>query len=503
LIFRRGIKSITISGESIDRYILAAAAVWSLVFAAAWWHENGHTMRLPVEQALSEARASYYKDVAYRVWASRQGGVYAPATALTPPNEYLSPEMAPERDIATPSGRRLTLVNPAYMTRQVHELARELYAHQGHITSLNPIRPANRADAWETAALLEFERGVQEKFQVIDGPGGRSLRLMRPFITEKSCLRCHASQGYKEGDIRGGISVTIPMAAFDAAAGSRKLHTGLFFLLIWACGLAGLLLLGRRLREYRRQRQTAEEQLERANAILREKQRELEDYLYITTHDLRTPLVNISGFCRLLSESAAAAGGEEERRALAGQAESFIQGSVRRMDELLASLLRMARLGRGERKPQRVDMNALVAGLAAGMKPGLDDAGAEVSVSRLPACLADPGQVEHVLANLLDNALKYRSPARPLRVNISGRTGEGKAVYTVSDNGRGVPPGELEKIWQLFYRADPAGSPPGEGIGLAMARKLAALNGGSLKAAQNAEGGLDFILELPAEAEDD
>ena len=113
-----------------------------------------------LELARNEANLSFEKDLAYRLWAAKHGGVYVPATPESPPNPYLS--QVPERDIQTPSGRALTLVNPAYMTRQVHELTAQLYGSRGHLTSLKPLRPENAPDAWETKALEAFEGGRAE-----------------------------------------------------------------------------------------------------------------------------------------------------------------------------------------------------------------------------------------------------------------------------------------------------------------------------------------------------
>ncbi len=162
--------------------------------------------------AKGEANGSFEKDLAYRRWATRQGGVYVPMTKETPPNPYLSHVL--ERDIVTPSGKKLTLMNPAYITRQVHELSAEQFGYLGHITSLNPIRPENAPDPWENEALKAFELGEIEVSSLEIIKGAPYLRFMRPMITEKLCLKCHADQGYKVGDIRGGISFSIPLNPF-------------------------------------------------------------------------------------------------------------------------------------------------------------------------------------------------------------------------------------------------------------------------------------------------
>lgn len=129
------------------------------------------------------------------------------------PNKYLH---GPMRDLVVDDEITLTKINPAYMTRQIAEIAaRETDGVQFHITSLMPIRPENEATEWEKEWLGNFEQGVPEQwtFMVVDGQS--SFRYMAPLKTEKACLQCHEKQGYKEGDVCGGISVTLPYFSQD------------------------------------------------------------------------------------------------------------------------------------------------------------------------------------------------------------------------------------------------------------------------------------------------
>ena len=209
--------------NSIRRYAAIFAVFWTVavVGSFAWLYHQEKNNILEITRA--EARATYEKDTLYRRWATRQGGVYVLVNESSPPSPYLS--HAQDRDITTPSGKHLTLVNPAYMTRQVFELAdRQNNLVRGHITSLKPIRPENAPDAWESEALRSFERGVKEVSEVQVINGLEYMRLMRPFVTEPGCLKCHASQGYKVGDIRGGVSASVPLAMHARLA--RKTITG-------------------------------------------------------------------------------------------------------------------------------------------------------------------------------------------------------------------------------------------------------------------------------------
>ena len=188
--------------------------------------------------AKKEAYKGVEKDVMYRAWATEHGGVYVPLTGKTLPNPYL--QNVPERDVVTPSKRILTLMNPAYMTREVLELSSKRLGLSGHITSLNPIRKENEADEWETTALKSFEKGQKEFAGVNIIIQKKYFRYMAPLITEKNCLKCHEKQGYKVGDIRGGISSTVPWNSYDESITRQTTKAVASFGILWLLGLIGI-----------------------------------------------------------------------------------------------------------------------------------------------------------------------------------------------------------------------------------------------------------------------
>ncbi len=218
-------------------YFILLAVFWTILIAILAMVNYREVYKNSLQIVKSSAIDGYNKDLVYRRWATIHGGVYVPVTASTPPNPWLS--NLPERDITTPSGKRLTLVNPAYMTRQVHELGTQQFGSLGHITSLIPIRPSNAPDDWEKKALLAFELGVPELASLEMIKGKEYFRFMKPMIAEQGCLKCHQQQGYKIGDVRGGISVSVPWEPVR-----KQLNVHLLFLLItyggiWIIGLAG------------------------------------------------------------------------------------------------------------------------------------------------------------------------------------------------------------------------------------------------------------------------
>jgi len=224
---------------------IGVMAAWILLIATSLAWNMWHFQRMIVRLATIEAAANFDKDVLYRRWAAKQGGVYVPVSEQTPANPLLS--HVPSRDITTSNGQNLTLVNPAYMTRLVYALAAEGPGVQAHITSINPLRAENRPDPWEQEALLAFAKGAIEVSSLELFKGKPHLRLMRPFFTDESCLKCHGSQGYKKGDIRGGISVSVPMANYYQLRAERFWQLGLWHLIIVISGLTVLVLGSRHL----------------------------------------------------------------------------------------------------------------------------------------------------------------------------------------------------------------------------------------------------------------
>ncbi len=229
----------------VARNAAVAALAWTLAVAGSLAWNIALQREKTFDLAKNEATANINKDFAFRQWATSHGGVYVPVNPAsnTYPNPYLN---VPERDIQTPSGRPLTLMNPAYMVRQMQQNHNGLYGVKGRITSLKPLNPDNAPDEWEAQVLQSFDRGAREAAELTTLNGVPYLRVMRAFITEKGCLKCHAHQGYKVGDVRGGVGAYVLMAPYLAneRAGIAALnvtHGG-----IWLLGMAGIAFVARR-----------------------------------------------------------------------------------------------------------------------------------------------------------------------------------------------------------------------------------------------------------------
>jgi PAS domain S-box-containing protein len=259
-------------------------------------------------------------------------------------------------------------------------------------------------------------------------------------------------------------------------------------------------------------RKSNEEELQRVAAELAEKNKELEAIVYTVSHDLRSPLVNVQGFGKQLNRAC------ETIRAAVNQAEHglvraeklrqpldvaipqslrFINAGVHKMEALLAGLLHYSRMGRVQLSIRPLNVNGLVEEILAAMRFQLDQAGAEVTVATLPTCLADNVQTNQVFANLLDNALKYRDPSRPLRVTITGVVRDGQAIFSVRDNGIGISPEHQAKVFEIFHRLNPDDT-PGEGLGLTIAQRVLERQKGRIWVESRPGEGSTFLVSLPA-----
>ena len=192
-----------------------------------------------LEQAAIEARTHLELNLEYRALISELGGVYASVDAISP-NPYL---VVPKRDIITKDGDKLTLLNPAYMTRLIFEKIKNKSSLPviNKITSLKIVNPINVPDEWERKTLLAFEKGLKEAREITSINGSSYLRLMRPFFTESSCLKCHGYQGYEEGEVRGAISIAVPLKPYSELAVQTRNISIITYILLWFIGCIGLI----------------------------------------------------------------------------------------------------------------------------------------------------------------------------------------------------------------------------------------------------------------------
>jgi signal transduction histidine kinase len=258
-----------------------------------------------------------------------------------------------------------------------------------------------------------------------------------------------------------------------------------------------------------------EERVRERTADLTRANEEIQRFAYIVSHDLRSPLVNVMGFTAELESAMKplrALVRWLEERDVEGrlpkevklavdeeipEAIGFIRSSTRKMDGLIGAILKLSREGRRVLHPERLTMEPLVENIFTTVQHRLTETGGEAVIEKpLPDLISDRLAVEQVLGNLIDNAVKYRSPNRPLRIVVRGSEAFGRVTIEVADNGRGIDPKDHERIFELFRRSG-AQTQAGEGIGLAHVRALAHRLGGNVTCTSVLDQGAVFRLTLP------
>ncbi|RWX42956.1 His Kinase A (phospho-acceptor) domain-containing protein [Candidatus Electrothrix aarhusensis] len=200
-----------------------------------------HMKRTTQALAESNARIFLQKDMLYRAWSVAHGGVYVPVTEKTQPNPYLAVE---HRDVMI-GGQQYTLMNPAYMFRQVAEMGEKITSVQGRITALNPKGPKNKPSLWEKEALLSFERGAEEYLDIVQVDGHSYVHFMQPVKAEKACLVCHHERVAGLGSVVGGIGIVVPMDNYFKQHNENIYKLWVAFLAIWFAGVGIICVMNR------------------------------------------------------------------------------------------------------------------------------------------------------------------------------------------------------------------------------------------------------------------
>lgn len=222
-------------------------------------------------------------------------------------------------------------------------------------------------------------------------------------------------------------------------------------------------------------RNEAHQQLSHYMAQLERSNQELDQFAYAASHDLKEPLRKIGSFAQIIAQNYA------DRMDAAGlKYLGIMVDAAKRMQVLIDDILSYARLGREDVPRRQVDMNALVRGVLSDLEIALQDVGAQVEVTSLPAVLGDPSQLRQLWQNLISNALKYRQPEQAPSIHVGSDYQGGKPRFWVRDNGIGIDPRHFDRIFGVFQRLHSRDEYPGTGIGLAVCKKIVTNHGGAI-----------------------
>ena len=476
-----------------------------------------------LQQSLLETARVIYKEVVVaREWVANHGGVYVPAGEQTAESPFL-----PGTSLVTEQGDVLVLRNPAMMTRELSALSEKMgEGFQFRATSLQPLNPDSAPDAFERRALTAIGDGEQaaltdfEEYTGIERIDGRRyFRYVAPLYTQEACLACHDDQGYEIGDVRGGLSLSMPIESVDSARWQSWVFV--IFACLAASGTISLTLiafmrkvvlaplksleqaaerigrgnyeapigvdardeigdLGRGLGRMQQEIQkTTERQLES------EKMFALGQIAAGIAHDVRNPLFAIRNNIDYL----------KRRGQPADRDEVFceIEGGLTRIGRIVAAVTEFAR----PHPPEfgRHDVHKVIARCISLLKKQFEKKRVEVELDApedLPQVEMDAHRIEQVLVNLMTNAMQAVQ-GRQGRVRVTARSMGDSVEISVADNGKGIAPEIRGRIFDPFFTR----SANGTGLGLSIARRIVEQHGGDLSVESVAGEGANFRFRLP------
>ncbi len=257
----------------------------------------------------------------------------------------------------------------------------------------------------------------------------------------------------------------------------------------------------------------SEQKLQRLNRTLESKNAEMQDIVYIASHDLRSPLVNIQGFAGRLAQACGelkellhadrkGSKHEEQIQCLLEEdipeALYFIRMGADKMDSLVDGLLRLSRVGSTMVDIKPLETGSMISNILHTMRFQIQNADVDVSVDQLlPTCLGDRTLLDQIFSNLIDNALKYLEPGRKGSLRITGKVEDGMSIYSISDNGIGISAEYQEKIFKVFLRLNPDDKKSGEGLGLTIVTRILNRIDGKITVESQPGEGTTFHVSLP------
>lgn len=469
----------------VRMYLLAGGCFFLVVFLATFLGMSVRQEHLIIGQVHSEADAIFDGITLARRWNADYGGVYV----LKKPGMESNPYLA-QFDVHSTDGRTFILKSPELMTREISEYAKKIDAFSFHITSLKYLNPENAPDHWEKESLILMEEGALETSIREKEAGKMVYRLMEPLTYEPGCASCHGQQGYTVGDVKGGISVTIPFEkTSQSIAMNRRLMFALCVLVLLAFVWVLYFFVWRLLK-----------QLAVQNAKLVDYNELKNKFLGIAAHDLRNPLAILKGQAELLRDGIVGPVTDKQKALLQKMCDVD-----HHMFTMVNDLLDVTAIesGKLELHKEQVNLNvylkeieeanALLAGrksiaLALELEPNL------------PPVMLDRDRIGQVLGNLITNSIKFSFPDTKITIRAKR---DGKDVQiSISDQGQGIPASDLPKMFTEFSKVS-VKSTAGEkstGLGLAIVKRMVEAHGGQVSVHSEVGKGSTFSFTLPVQA---
>ena len=506
------------------KFILAIVAILAISYGLLLVYTSHLQNRLVLGQAEQQARMLYRQILITRKWIADHQGLFLLQSENTPPNTFLS-----EPRMTTTSGQVFIKRNPAMVTRALSQYA----AHSGmgwfRVTSLKPVNPDNSPDAFEQRSLQSFEQGARKQVTIERNEKGKVLRYAAPLLTETSCLSCHSEHGDQLGDIRGALSVTIPIGWADNSIKSNN-HT---ILILGACSIiaAGLVIF----LLFNRLVSRPMGQLAKAMAAFPElppnKQAlpHTEDEIGMLSHSFIALCTRLTESQQALS-AASKTGFRAEKLAALGQLTAgiahevnnplagmlncvksmqqqpentalhhrylpLIHKGLKRIESTMRQLLNYGRVA--PLRIHQVEIDRVIHDCLELLGYRLRKITVELDLQFNDLCCIDSEALKQIVMNITLNATQAMESGGVLHISSRGK--DETVILQFADTGPGISSEIIDRIYDPFFTTKDIGE--GTGLGLAVSLSLVQQLGGQIEVASQVGQGTTFTVILPLSRE--
>jgi len=476
-----------------------------------------------MEQARQQARILYKQIILTRQWVSDHQGLFLVKTAGVSENPYLHDAI-----IRADDGTVFVKRNPAMVTRELSEYAAKSGFCWFRITSLRPVNPANAPDVFEREAMLRFERGEKEIDAVTDTSGGRVQRYIAPLIVQESCLACHAEHGYSIGDIRGALSISVPLAWADKAI--QKNNNIIFkyaLFSVFAVSLALIYLfnklvarrvdrLSHAMDNYPEQDYTIEddqhlyddeigdliskfgdlcERLDKAQseldktmqqAFYNEKMASLGQLTAGIAHEINNPLGGLLNCVKTLQEN-------PDDLELYARYIPLLEKGLKRIENIMRQLLNFGR--KAPLSYSRVMIDDIVRECYELLEYRLKNITLTLNLHLQDCYCMDVEALRQIVVNTGLNAIQAMPDGGNLTVTTE--RAHTRIIIEIQDTGIGIDPTIQDRIFDPFFTTKDVGE--GTGLGLAVTYSLVKQMDGNIEVKSEPGKGTIFTISLPAQ----
>ncbi len=492
----------------------------TLSFGITFYRTSSFQNKLVISQTERQARMLAQQILLTRKWVADHDGLFFIKKPGVTSNPFLR-----DSDIQDITGKIYVKRNPAMVTRELSEYASQADFCRFRVTSLKPVNPANAPDDFERQGLLDFDKGLNELIGIVHAVEGRQLRYMIPLQVEESCLTCHARHGYQVGDIRGALSLLVPISWADNAIAANNhlllvigaitilLTAMTIYLLIDFLIVRRLALLSKAMDDFPTQNiatldlpsgpdeigelssnfselgdrllsSQTELQKTREQMFQHEKMAAIGQLAAGVAHEVNNPLGGMRNCVKSLQEDPANA---EKRERYLG----LIDKGLQRIGQIVSQLLNFSR--KEPLRLSKVKIDDVIKECFELLDYQLKNIDLTLDLNLTEAHLVDAGALKQALLNIGLNAAQSMPEGGTLTIN-SRETVE-HVILSITDTGAGMEPADIDHIFEPFFTTKDQGE--GTGLGLAVSFSLVKRMGGNISVESVKNMGSTFRIEIP------